>query len=132
MTEEEDSDVWYLTGETTDGKPLRPFATIDIVDGSSDPRTIRTDSTWDCGHCGMPNDPPDTSDRIAFAYACGAVQAGSMIVLCACGCVRQHDRPHDYVADIQLRGWTCWCGAFNGEETGRREACRTCEAARPM
>lgn len=92
----------------------RPFVTIDTIDGNSDPSTIK----------GVPD--------ICFAYTCGAVQAGSMVVLCDCGCVRQHDRPHDFAADVQLKGWFCWCGIFNGEEKERLNICRTCGVARPM
>ncbi len=106
-----EDDVWFVTGETTEGQPLKPFATIDLVDGLQPVRGV---------------------NEIAFAYACGAVQAGTMVVLCDCGCVRQHDRPHDYVADIQLRGWNCYCGIFNGEEKERQGSCRTCGAPRPM
>ena len=69
---------------------------------------------------------------ISFEYACGAVQARAMIVRCHCGLVRQHDRPHGFIADVQLRGWQCsCCGVFNGEEKERRELCRTCETKRP-
>lgn len=28
---------------------------------------------------------------------CGDVDAGSMLVICECGSLRQHDRPHAYV-----------------------------------
>ena len=71
--------------------------------------------------------------EIVHEYTCGAVQAGAMVVRCStCGCVRQHDRPHDYVADLQLRGWFCYCGIFNGEEKERQIECRTCGAVRPL
>jgi hypothetical protein len=70
---------------------------------------------------------------IVHEYTCGAIQAGAMVVRCStCGCIRQHDRPHDFVADIQLRGWICYCGIFNGEEKERQNECRTCQARRPM
>lgn len=67
-----------------------------------------------------------------FAYTCGAVEAGKMIVQCDCGLVRQSDRAHGHVADVQLRGWNCRsCRVFNGEEKERLTSCRSCGSARP-
>jgi hypothetical protein len=34
-------------------------------------------------------------------------------------------------AGIVLPGFTCACGAFNGDEKEKRTTCRACDAARP-
>lgn len=70
---------------------------------------------------------------VILLQTCGVITAGSRIVLCACGCVRETGKPHAFLAEL-TKGWVCpksECGVFNGEEKERRETCRTCEAKRP-
>lgn len=138
---DDSDDAWYLTGETTDGRPLQPFATMQpfVTLESIRDAVIRireeSGSPLDTGAVAH----PDVAERIANEsrrsvelYTCGAIQACAMVVTCECGLIRQHDRPHDYVADVQLRGWICYCGIFNGEEKERMTTCRTCGAPRPI